>query len=117
LERDYSIVHKHKEYSQEWHKWKFINSCTFFLVILPIFGFGTLLINLVFYYILFEGLLNRIVLKKGFFYVGHTAATDIRIQNVVAFLNKFMLFKRLTTPAFSAFIKITSLILAIYFFI
>lgn len=116
LERDYNIVHKHKEYSQKWHKWKLINSTPYFLLFLTIFGFAITFINVMFYYILFEGIFNRKVLNKEFFYVGTTAVMDKKIQQFVMFLRKFKPLRNLSPQKFSAILKLTLLASAIFLY-
>lgn len=106
LERDYNIVARHKEYSQLWHKWKAVNQGIFFFVMLILCGLKLTLVNVIFYWIIFDGFLNISVLNKPFFYVGTTAKTDIRLHQLAAFLK--------TTPSnLAAALKIILLIFSI----
>lgn len=106
LERDYNIVAKHKEYSKKWHTWKAVNQGIFFFVMFLVFGYSITLTNMIFYWIIFDGFLNITVLKKPFFYVGQTAETDIKVQQ----LSKFF---RISPLYFAFILKIILFVVSI----
>lgn len=76
LERDYNIVGRYPGYSKKWHLYKALNQILFFILMLPFFGLPLTLFNMVWYWIMFDGFLNKVVLKQKFFYVGNTAKLD-----------------------------------------
>jgi hypothetical protein len=108
LERDYNIVVKNKEYSKKWHSWKAVNQGIFFFFIFILFGVKILTVNIVFYWVFFDGFLNITVLNKPFFFVGTTAATDIRLTKIAKFL-------RLSPSNLAAILKIILIITSIIF--
>jgi hypothetical protein len=87
LERDYDIVAKNKHLSKLWHLWKGVNTLIWVCLISFIFGFKVGFLNLILYWILFDGLLNIIVLKKGFFYIGTTATIDSIFHKISTWWN------------------------------
>lgn len=115
-ERDYNVVVRHKEYSKNWHFWKGANQLLFFILIGIIFSPGIALVNSVFYWIFFDGLLNKIVLGKSFFYVGTTSYIDIKIQKLTELINKLPVIK-INSNKVSAFLKLSLLFLFVFFFI
>lgn len=80
LERNYDIVAKHPEYSKKWHFWKGINQVSFFGIMLFTIGWKLTLLNALIFWVLFDALINKLILKRPFFFVGTTAFTDVTIQ-------------------------------------
>lgn len=93
LERDYNKVARNKEYSQLWHLWKGANQIIFFTLIYFTFGKYITFVNIIFYWILFDGLLNRIVLNRPFFYIGQTAFIDKQFHKFSEWINSSWLNK------------------------
>ncbi len=87
LERDYNIVVRHKEYSKRWHFWKGFNNIIFFSLLWFAFSRHIAFINVAFYWIFFDGLLNKMVLNRPFFYIGQTAFIDKIFHNSSEWFN------------------------------
>jgi len=112
LERSYDIVAQHHEYSQKWHWFKGLNQFVFFYLLSVKFGYLIGFVDIIFYWILFDGWLNKSVLKRNFFYVGTTGKIDKAIQWVN---NGIKTVYKQSSPAFiSAVIKISLLIYSIF---
>lgn len=112
LERDYNIVGRYPKYSKNWHYWKGINQIVFFSILTFTFGWQLALINSIIFWILFDGIFNKIVLKREFFYVGKTAQTDKTIRKFLSWVNT-PYNNKITSENFSAFIKFLLLTISI----
>jgi hypothetical protein len=112
LERDYSKVAKHPEYSKGWHFWKAVNQLLFFSIMFFLVGPRIAAMDMIIYWILFDGIFNKTVLKREFFYIGTTAQTDISFRKLAHLIN--IPFKQKLSPfAVSGFVKIALLITSI----
>lgn len=90
LERDYTTVANHKEYGRLWHTWKGANQGIFFVLLGSLFGWQLGIINALIYWVLFDGLLNILVLNKEFFYVGYSSWIDKALRSTTRFINKLL---------------------------
>lgn len=113
-ERDYNIVVKHPEYGKKWHYWKWFNQVLFFTLLAGIFYWKIVIMNIILYWILFDGLLNKKVLNREFFYIGNTSSIDKFQQQLITLIN-IPFSKKISPSSFSAFIKIILLISSIIF--
>jgi len=112
LERDYSKVAKHPEYSKGWHFWKGVNQLIFFSIMFFLVGARIATMDLIIYWILFDGLMNKTILKREFFYIGTTAQTDISFRKISHLIN--IPFKTKLSPyLISGIVKIGLLITSI----
>ncbi len=120
LERDYSIVATHREYSKEWHWWKGAQQAVFFFMMSFCTNIHVVLTCVTFYWIMFDGLFNKMVIKQKFFYIGTSAKTDKTFQTISASINKATKnkFTKIVTPInLSAFAKISLFIILIILFL
>lgn len=75
-----NIVKKNPHYSRRWHIYKALNQLIFFYVMFIIFGWQIALIDAIIYWITFDGMMNKTILNRGFFYVGTTSYIDRGVQ-------------------------------------
>lgn len=112
LERDYSKVANHPEYSKGWHFWKGVNQLIFFSIMFFLVGPRIAAMDLIIYWIMFDGLFSKTILKREFFYIGTTAQTDKSFRKLSSLIN--IPFKNKLSPyAITAIIKIGLLITSI----
>lgn len=88
IERDYSPkLDISKSASKKWHFWKGVNQIAFFGII---FSSTTLLLTVllgIWYWVLFDILINVIALNKEAFYVGETSFIDKTIKKIGNFIH------------------------------
>lgn len=114
LERDYSKVALHPEYSTGWHLYKGLNQLIFFTIMIILVGLPIAMLNMTVYWILHDGIFNITVLKQGFWYIGKTAKTDKHLQKLTKLIN--IPFKnKISVDLVAASIKIILLITSIIF--
>lgn len=119
LERDYTVVANHKEFSKLWHLWKGANQAVFFTLIMALFGWKLMVVNMAFFWFMFDGLLNSLVLKREFFYAGYTSWMDRALRSTTGLLNKLLSPVKTTIDAstVSFICKIALLTISLYFYL
>lgn len=105
LEENLEIIKKNPSYHRLWHVWKGVNQAVWFLFMAMMFGAPLALVNVAVFWLLFDGLMNTIVLNKDFFFVGTTSLIDRSLRSITNLLNKLTSRVKITiTPGFLAFI-------------
>lgn len=70
--------------NKKWHSWQAVVQLAFYVIIglstHEAYGIATALLYLSFFWLLFDGILNKVALNKPFFYVGTTAFIDKQFQ-------------------------------------
>lgn len=110
LERDERITRRHPEYSRKWHRAKALNQIVYFFLYIFCFGLKLTCINVILFWILFDGFVNTTILNKTFFDIGTTAKTDVFLQRIVKFTHT-------SETVVAATLKIGLLIWAIFAFL
>ncbi len=108
LERDNSIVYHNKKLSKRWHQWKFVQQVCFFFIIYLHFGLEITLVNIGFYWILFDAFLNKFVLNREFFYIGKTSVIDSKVRWIASKI-------KIDPYKLSAILKISLILLSILY--